>query len=228
MREQGARPAAFPRSALMTITISLLYLASPQNLCAQSGGGQSSPQRPRPAPGSAQPRPAPAPAGIAERELVMREMEKEAAAPPADAAGAALPLGRIAADFRRIQIVNNRMLGAVMGAAEPDYRLISEANAEIRKCAARLKSGLSLPEPEAPGGEGREYRPPGDAAQMKAALLLLDRALMSFVKNPVFKNADVVDAREGARARRDWERVIELSRLIGRDAERMSKAAGRR
>jgi hypothetical protein len=157
----------------------------------------------------------------------MREMEKEVATPPA-AAGVELPLARVASDFKRIQIINNRMLGAVMNAAEPDYRLISEANAEIRKCAARLKSGLSLPEPEMVEGEGRGYSPPGDAAGMKAALLLLDRALMRFVKNPVFKNADVLDAKEGARARRDLERVIELSRLIGKDAERMARAAGKR
>lgn len=226
MRNQNARPAASQRLALMLFAVFLPYLGSPQDLCAQATGG--GPARPRPAPGAAPPRVAPAPVGIAERELVMREMEKEAATPPAAAAKVELPLARIAADFKRIQVVNNRMLGAVMNAAEPDYRLISEANAEIRKCAARLKSNLPLPEPEASGEEGREYRPPGDGAQMKAALLLLDRALMSFIKNPVFKNADVVDAREGARARRDLERVIELSRLIGKDAERMARAAGRR
>ena len=225
MNSQNAPPAASPRSSLMPVIVLLLHLASTQDLCAQAPGGGL--QRPRPAPSGAPARSAPAPAGTAERELVMREMEKEVATPPTGAPGAELPLGRIAADFRRIQIVNNRMLGAVMNAAEPDYRLISEANAEIRKYAARLKSSLSLPEPGKAEGEGREYRPPADAAGMKAVLLLLDRALMSFVKNPVFKNPDVVDAKEGVRARRDLDRVIELSRLIGKDAERMVRAGKR-
>lgn len=225
MKNQNARPTASHRSALLSIIVLLSYPASTPGLRAQATGG--SPQRPRPAPAGVPPRSAPAPPGIAERELVLRELEKEAATPPA-ASGAGLPLERIAADFRRIQVVNNRMLGAVMAAAEPDYRLISEANAEIRKCAARLKSNLALPEPEKLEVEGGQYRLAADAAQMKAALLQLDQALMSFVKNPVFKNADVVNAEEGARASRDLGRVIELSRRIGKDAERMAKAAGRR
>jgi hypothetical protein len=121
------------------------------------------------------------------------------------------------------------MMAAVMRSDAPDYRLVSDSTAEIRKRAARLKSGLSLPEPgEKESGKGAEYKSPDTAAQLKAALLRLDRALMSFVNNSVFKNTDVVNAEDGAKARRDLEEVIELSRLIGKDAERMSKAAAKR
>lgn len=225
MKNQNARPTAWRRSALLSIIVPLLYLASAPDLRAQATGGGSA--RPRPAPARMPPRPSPAPPGIDDRELIMRELEKEAARPPAPARPE-LSLERIAADFKRIQVINNRMLGAVMEADEPDYRLISESNAEIRKCAARLKSNLSLPEPEKSEAGGDEYRPAADAAQMKAALLQLDQALMSFIKNPIFKNADVLNVEEGARAHRDLGRIIELSRRIGKDAERIARAAGKR
>ena len=154
----------------------------------------------------------------------MSELEREAARRPVEQRRPALPLGQIAEDFKRIQTVNNSMMAAVMGADSPDYGLVSEATAEIRKRAARLRSNLALPEPK-DEAKGAEYRGAGDAAQLKEALLRLDRALMSFVQSPVFKNTDVVNAGDGAKARRDLEDVIELSRLINRDAERLSKSA---
>lgn len=210
-------------TALMPLAVALLLLAPAQSARAQSGGGH----QPRPPTSSPTTTREMRPPGIREREIIMSEMEKEAAKPAA-AKRPELPLEQIAEDFERIQAVNNRMMGAVMREASPDYGLISEAAAEIRKRAARLKSNLSLPEPEKKeAGKGAEYRRPEDAAQMRAALLLLDRALVSFVKNPAFKNPDVVDAGDGAKARRDLEDVIELSRLIGKDAERLSKAAGK-
>jgi hypothetical protein len=213
-----ALPAAAACAALL-----LVLLGAAPAARAQSSGGH----RPRPA-GTA---PAPAPQthgpSIRERQIVMAEMEKEAAK-PADERKPALPLEQIAEDFERIQAVNNRMMAAVMRAESPDYRLVSDSTAEIRKRAARLKTNLPLPEPEEKEGEkAAEYKSPEDVAQLKATLLRLDGALMSFVKSPVFKNPDVVNADDAARARRDLEEVIELSRLLNKDAGRLSKSAGR-
>ncbi|HEX8151176.1 MAG TPA: hypothetical protein VF591_28595 [Pyrinomonadaceae bacterium] len=221
MKSRRTTPA--PHAAALAALAAALLVPPAPFARAQSRGGHP-PRRPNSQ--STLPRETRAPS-IRERQLIMAEMEKEAAKPPADGRPA-LPLDQIAEDFERIQAVNNRMMAAVMRSDSPDYRLVSDSTAEIRKRAARLKSGLSLPEPE--GGEpgkGDGYKSPADAAQLKAALLRLDRALMSFVKSPVFRNTDVFDAADGARAGRDLEEVIELSRLIGRDAERMSKGAGK-
>lgn len=218
------------RQAWMLPSVSLCAALLCAVLCAapdaraQSSGGH----RPRPA--GTGPAPAPQTHGpsIRERQLVMAEMEKEAAK-PSDERKPVLPLEQIAEDFERIQAVNNRMMAAVMRTESPDYRLVSDSTAEIRKRAARLKSNLPLPEPEEKGdGKATEYKSPADVAQLKAALLRLDGALMSFVKSPVFKNPDVVNADAAARARRDLEEVIELSRLLNKDAERLSKTAGKR
>ena len=213
-----------PRHALATLAAVFFLLTYSQDAYAQTRGGH----QPRPPnTTSTLPREAHAPS-IRERQLIMDGMEREAARPPAERRQS-LPLRQIAEDFERMQSVNNRMMAAVIGSASPDYGLVSDATAEIRKRAERLRSSLSLPEPEGKDeGKAAEYKSAEDAAQMKAALLRLDRALISFVRSPVFKNTDVVDAGDGAKARRDLEEVIELSRLINKDAERLSKSAGKR
>ena len=212
-------PAAAACAALLFV---LLVAAPPAR--AQSSGGH----RPRPTGSAPPPQPQTHGPSIRERQIVMAEMEKEAAK-PTDERKPALPLEQIAEDFERIQAVNNRMMAAVMRVESPDYRLVSDSTAEIRKRAARLKSNLPLPEPgEKEGGKTTEYKSPEDTAQLKAALLRLDGALMSFVKSPVFKNPDVVNADDASRARRDLEDVIELSRLLNKDAERLSKTPGTR
>ncbi|MFL6257581.1 MAG: hypothetical protein ACJ74T_21465 [Pyrinomonadaceae bacterium] len=220
MKQQHATP--LPVAATCAALLFALLVAA-QVARAQSSGGH----RPRPTGSAPLAQPQTHGPSIRERQMVMGEMEKEAAKPP-DERKPSLPLEQIAEDFERMQAVNNRMMAAVMRADAPDYRLVSDSTAEIRKRAARLKSNLSLPEPEEKeGGQAAEYKSPDTAAQLKTALLRLDRALMGFVKSPVFKNPDVVNADDAARARRDLEEVIELSRLLNKDAERLSKSAGK-
>lgn len=204
-----------PTAPLKMLSVLALLLLAPAAVRAQKVGG-GSPRRPNPPPRETQ-----APS-IGERMRVMREMQREAAR-PRGASMLRLPMEQIAEDFERLQTVNNRMLGAVMPAQEPDYGLIAGSVAEMKKRATRLKSNLPLPRPEVDSGGREPYAPPADGAGMKRVLMRLDRALMSFVRNPVFRNTDVLDAGEGARAGRDLDEVIELSRLISRDAERMRK-----
>jgi hypothetical protein len=222
---KSLRPAHAPRAAApAALAAAFLLLPHAPVARAQSRGSHQpgSPITPASVPRETRP------PSIRDRQTVMDGMQREAARPQAEGR-ASLPLGQIAEDFERIQTVNNRMMVAVMRSDSPDYGLVSEATSEIRKRAARLRSNLPLPEPEeGDGGKPSDYKSPEDAAQLKAALLRLDRALMSFVQSPVFRNTDVVDAGDGAKARRDLEAVIELSRLINKDAGRMSKSAGKR
>jgi hypothetical protein len=158
---------------------------------------------------------------------MMDEMSREMGkgAPPRKSEE--LRMSEIAEDYRDLQQVNNRMMAAVMRAAEPDYRLVAGSVADIRKRAERLRENLALPAPKAkdegkPGAKP-EPKPAEDAAGMKAALLALDRSIMSFVRSPLFKNTDVLDAEAAAKAGRDLDDVIERSLLAGKDAERLGK-----
>ena len=169
-----------------------------------------------------------APPSIRERQLKMRDMESEMSRPEPVRRPSEEAMAEVAQDYRRIQLVNNKMMGKVMPAAAPDYRLVEESAGEIRKIAERLRHNLMLPEPAAePAGAGKAApaaaAPAETAEQLKKALLLLDRSLMSFVRSPLFQNTEVLDAGAATKASRDLADVIARSRLAAADAERLRK-----
>lgn len=216
--DRDPHPATFASLALV-----LLLLAPAAPL-----GAQRRPPSNRPT-GVGTPRPPrhPPQPSIAERSFILRELEKQGNTPPKTEA-VSLALAQIGEDFERIQVVNNRMMAAVMPAPAPDYKLVAEATAEVRRRAERLRLNLALPKEEKAESARARYQPPADGAQLKAALVRLDNALMSFVQSPLFKNIGVLEAEAAARASRDLEDVIHLSRLIAKDAERLGKGGGSR
>ena len=65
------------------------------------------------------------------------------------------------------------------------------------------------------------YHPPAFAdyqddnnSGLQAGLLALDRCIMSFVANPLFKQPNVVDAQLASKARRDLNLIIRLSKQL--------------
>jgi hypothetical protein len=174
-------------------------------------------------PPAEKPNPIPSAPSVRERQLIMDEMSREIGKGAAPRKSEQLRMSEIAEDYRDLQQVNNKMMATVMRAPEPDYKLIAGSVADIRKRAERLRVNLVLPAPEAKDEKKSEPKPIEDAAGMKAALLALDRSIMSFVRSPLFKNTDVLDAEAAAKAGRDLDEVIERSRLAAKDAERLSK-----
>jgi hypothetical protein len=170
-----------------------------------------------------------------EIERVRREARKSKAAAPE--ASASFPL--IKEDFERIQIINNDVLqdGGLLrpsGDSSPNYVRVSEAASEIQKRAARLKSNLfpadgAKPPPEnekKPGARGDDgQRDPTEPGDLKSLLAALDEAINGFAHNPIFTNLQVVDVQHSAKARQDLERVVRLSALLKKEAERMKKTS---
>lgn len=135
-------------------------------------------------------------------------------------------LPQIKEDFSRIQVVNNEMMRKIFEEEVIDFKRISDSVAEIRKRASRLKVNLMLPEfddnqaslklPDAPIG-----------GQVKESLLALDTMIMNFVRNPLFQQPGVVDAKLAARAGRELRAIIEFSGGMRKEVERLSKLTGR-
>lgn len=189
----------------------------------QSGKAQTNPRPPSPD-GLPRPEEVYRPPSIRERQARMHEMEREAAK-PRTREEETLALAEVAEDFKRIQLINNRMMGATMSAAAPDYGSIAGTTGEIRKRAIRIRKNLQLPNVDAEeAAKESEHKRAQDAAQMKAALLSLDTCIMSFIQNPIFRNPDVIDVEQAAKARRDLERIIGRSHLISKDAEKLRKS----
>lgn len=189
-------------------------------MAAQAQGGTTPISRPGGIPGPENTRPS-----IKERQLVMDQMERDAAkvrTPEQEK----LALVQIAEDYQRIQIINNKMMGSTIPAATPNYSFITDTTAEIRKRAIRMRDNLRLPKPKFGDGEKPpEYQKPRDVKTLKSSLLVLDDVIMRFVENPVFKNTGVVNVELAAKASRDLETIIEFSQFISKDAEKLGKAA---
>jgi len=126
-------------------------------------------------------------------------------------------------DFKNIQGINNKMMANAWAKEELDYNSISDSISQIRSKAVRLKTNLSLPEPE----KEKEEKPLDLAAasvkDFRAALLRLDKSIMSFVTNPIFKESSVMEVSLATRASHDLKTIIELSENLQQSAKSLNK-----
>jgi hypothetical protein len=158
------------------------------------------------------------------RDLELRSVESPGTTKPAvEDPSQRVIYEQIREDFHRLQLVNNEMMQATFppkSAYTPDSNHISKSTDEIHKCAKRLLTKLRLPETEI-----KEQKPANEdianANQLKSALLKLDSLVMSFIGNPTFKHPKVVDVVESVRAKRDLLGIIELSRRIKQNSEKL-------
>ena len=128
---------------------------------------------------------------------------------------------QIKEDFERIQIINTDVLQVNASSGTPAYERISEAAAEIKSRAIRLKSNLF---PSKPGKQSKENEPGVEDQELKALLVVLDNAIGDFTHSPIFQNTSVVNPQDSTNAQKDLEKVIKLSARIKLEADRIKKA----
>ena len=131
-------------------------------------------------------------------------------------------LKQIKEDFKNIQGLNNTMMAKAWSREELDYDYISDKVSQIRAKAVRLKTNLSLPEAEDVEKKQLDSMVTG-VKEFRAALLLLDRSIMSFVTNPLFKEGNVVEVNLATKASRDLETVVQLTNRIKKAASALNK-----
>jgi len=160
------------------------------------------------------------------REMEIKRREGAINTPRAETPPVAARCERCKEDFRRLQLANNEMMRTIFSdkpLGSIDYQHVSKATMEIKKRASRLKSELHLPEPER-AEERPEIKGISNDAQLKASLLALDKLIIGFVTNPIFRSLSALDARQGIKVRQDLVRIIELSQSIKLSAEKMEKS----
>jgi hypothetical protein len=201
-------------------SFAILVLALPVlSVRAQSGNRNEAPI----VPGSPKPGDDLRPAGIRERQFKMMDMEREAARQPRSPEEEKLAVAQIAEDYKELQVVNNKMMSATMKAASPDYTNVSQSLGDIRKRALRLRENLGFASKELQKLEKAKHNQVKTVPELKSELLALDNSIMSFVKNAIFKNPDVVNVEEATKARQDLEYIIEKTQLLNKDIERLKK-----
>jgi hypothetical protein len=119
-------------------------------------------------------------------------------------------LKKIKDDFRALQSINNKMMAEVFEKDDIDYTHTAEMISQVRAKASSLKSGLSLPEDQ---DTKKIPSPPAveNLKDLRTALLILDKSVMSFINNPMFQKSDVVEVGLAQQASHDLECVISLS-----------------
>jgi len=121
-------------------------------------------------------------------------------------------------DFNRILTLHNEIARAISSKDDLNYHFVSEATGEIKKRASRVQSNLVL------GLVSEDARVEVKAEpEMKDSLIKLCKEIRAFVTNPMIENPNTVDAQQLVRAKRDLEGLIQLSGLIKKDADKLSK-----
>ena len=136
-----------------------------------------------------------------------------------------LALEQLQEDFTRIQIVNKELVLTTSEQKAVDFKFVARSAEEINKRAKRLLENLALPEalPEA----ARNLDPITDHAQVKSSITQMGWRIYYFAKNPIFKEANVIDTADAAKVRSDLEQIVELSALIKSGSERLGKKSGK-
>jgi hypothetical protein len=154
---------------------------------------------------------------ISRREWQLRNFGNESVTPKDERQVKAL-MAQTEEDFTRILTLHNEIARAVTAKKDLNYQFVSEAAAEIKKRATRVQSTLAL-HLAADDAPVKEKSDP----EMTDSLIKLCKEIRSFVTNPIIENPNTIDAQQLPRARRDLESLIQLSGLIKKDADKLSK-----
>lgn len=134
-----------------------------------------------------------------------------------------LALAQIKEDYERIQVVNHDLAKASDAAGQLDLKLAGESVSEIRKRSERLLANLALP--ELPADVERVRMPAEGEGQLRPSLVMLRRLVERFVRSPLFREVNVIDAQVAARTRRDLEGIVELSGRLKKDCEKYDRGS---
>ena len=152
------------------------------------------------------------------RELMNRERETKNSGHDNSDPTRALLVKQNGEDFKSLQNINNRMMAEVYAKDVIDYDRTSAAIAQINTKAVRLKNNLSLP--DAKKVKIKDLTVSG-VKEFKSALLLMDRSIMSFVTNPIFKERNVVEVESATQASQDLADIIRFSATLKKIADNL-------
>ena len=133
-----------------------------------------------------------------------------------------LAVAELQDDFTRIQIINKDLVLRSSQSKELDTKFVGRSAAEINKRASRLLLNLALPDPPADITRPK-LEPISDLKQLRATITALGWKIYRFTKNPMFKEAGVIDAQTALRVRFALDDIVELSLQIKKSSEQLGK-----
>ncbi len=158
------------------------------------------------------------------RETMLRKTDTGIAAEKVDPKRLEAAIEKVKEDFKRIQIVRNEIVRALLAGKPLDFSAISESVGEINERANRLKTYLMPPVSE--NKDKLQEKPlEFSSEEMKPALVRLCNRIVSFIENPILKNPGLTDVEQSAKAGDDLLNIIELSGNLKKNADRLSKVS---
>ena len=125
-------------------------------------------------------------------------------------------------DFDRLWQINTDTIAPLSASGSVDYKKVSQAAAEIKQRASRIKSALALAIEDK---KGDKVRWEADATKLETMAPQLDHVIKGFIGNPVFRVNSPDDAELHSAAARDLDAIIQLSEAINKVAKSLSKSA---
>jgi len=133
-----------------------------------------------------------------------------------------LALEELQEDFTRIQIVNKDLVLTSARNHELSLKFVAKSAMEIHRRAERLLANLALPEPKAVTSP-QTSAAILDMKQLKRSITAMGWRIYWFTKNPIFREAQTIEASGAEKARRDLDAILEMSLAIKKSCEQMGK-----
>jgi hypothetical protein len=125
-------------------------------------------------------------------------------------------------DFDRLWQIETETIAPMSTAGSVDYKKLSQAAAEIKQRASRIKNTLAIAIED---NKGEKVRYEAEASKLVTMLPELDRVIKGFIGNPVFRVNSPNDAELRSAAGRDLEAIIKLSDAVNKVAKSLSRSS---
>jgi hypothetical protein len=132
---------------------------------------------------------------------------------------------QLSEDFEKLYSINVERIVTQRSAASLDYKKLSDAAADLKTRATRIKYNVTLLRV---ADKGERIRYEEDPDQLPAMLPELSRLINSFLGSPVFRLSSPNDSALRLKASRDLDGIIKLSDTINKIAKHSSKTAASR
>jgi hypothetical protein len=121
-------------------------------------------------------------------------------------------------DYESIQLSQDAIIKAYSTGEKIDYKQIETSAEAINKSAKRLDSNLFSPKPEKDKSKKDEDQ---KTKSVKDLIVELDNAIGSFVSSAMFQNLRVVDPAVAQKAQLDLTNILEISKMLSKEAIKM-------
>ncbi len=128
-------------------------------------------------------------------------------------------------DFEKLYSINVEKIVSQSSAPTPDYKTLSDATADLKTRATRIKYNVPLLQ-VADKGEKIQYDENPD--HLASTLPELSRLINSFLGSPVFRLSSPNDAELRLKTSRDLNGIIKLSETINKIAKRSTRTTASR